>query len=58
MGRHGWQLRGLVIKQGNKYRMNELEPQLLGWEGKGERAVDRLKNFQKAELSERPDVQD
>lgn len=49
----------LIIKgEGNNYRVNELEPQSLRWKGKGKIAVDKQKNFQKAELSKRPDVQD
>lgn len=49
---------GLIIKGGDNYGVNELEPQSLGWKGKGEIAADKLKNFPKAELSKRPDVQD
>lgn len=36
MGRDGWYHGGLVIKGGNNYGVNELEPQPLGWKGKGE----------------------
>lgn len=35
-----------------------MEAQAMGWKGKGEMSVGRLRNFQKAELSKRPDVQD
>lgn len=59
-GKRCWQhgVGGLIIKWGNNYGVNELEPQSLGWKGKGEIAADKLKNFPKAELSKRPDVQD
>lgn len=55
MGKDGW-----CRREGNNCGMSWRHRHWDGKErkGKGEMAVGRLRNFQKAELSKRPDVQD